>query len=261
MICSEARHHAPTYLDGEAESGLCHDIDDHLSGCPACADWFSRQDRLERAIRERLAAGHATPELWGRILDRAGLRPRKARTPRRLALVGLFTAAAAVLLVGLIGPWRGAPTGPPELAHDAAELHGRWLRGEVRPDFVSESDLEVDRYLKASLPFRVHCPPRSDVAFAVQGAGVCSLEGRHRAAYIVGRVDREPVSILVLDRSRMMAFPEGQTHPGERRHRREGRYRMVSGLVADNVVVVTGTAPVEALERLLDAYGTYPDEG
>jgi hypothetical protein len=32
---------------------------------------------------------------------------------------------------------------------------------------------------------------------------------------------------------------------------------MVSGVIANNVVVVIGTAPPEALEKLLDAYGTY----
>jgi anti-sigma factor RsiW len=260
MTCTVARHHALTYIDGEAGPDLGRRIDDHLAICPACAGWFDRQGRLERAIRDRLAAGDATLAVWGRILDRSVIRPRTARPARRLALAGLLTAAA-VLLVALLGPWQGGSARHPELAHDAAELHGRWLRGEVRPDFESRSDLEVDRYLKASVPFRVHCPPRTDVAFAVQGAGVCSLEGRHRAAYIVGRVDREPVSILVLDRSSLAAFPEEQPHQKQRRHRREGRFRMVSGLAADNVVVVTGTAPDETLERLLDAYGTYPDEG
>jgi DNA-directed RNA polymerase specialized sigma24 family protein len=34
---------------------------------------------------------------------------------------------------------------------------------------------------------------------------------------------------------------------------------MVAGVVADNVVVVIGAAPPEALEKLLDAYGTYPE--
>jgi hypothetical protein len=34
---------------------------------------------------------------------------------------------------------------------------------------------------------------------------------------------------------------------------------MVSGVVAGNVVVVIGQAAPEALEKLLNAYGTYPE--
>jgi hypothetical protein len=32
---------------------------------------------------------------------------------------------------------------------------------------------------------------------------------------------------------------------------------MISGVTADNVVIVIGTAPPDALERLLNAYGSY----
>src|SRR5262249_29858508 len=105
------------------------------------------------------------------------------------------------------------------------------------------------------------CPPRSDVRFAVQGAGLCPTTARLQAAYIVGLVDRAPVSILVLDRSSLAAFPQDQAHlEGGRRYScQEGGYQMIAGIVADNVVVVIGTIPPEALEQLLHAYGTYPD--
>jgi hypothetical protein len=119
----------------------------------------------------------------------------------------------------------------------------------------------VDRYLKRKAPFRVHCPPRTDVAFDVKGAGLCTVPEGRPAAYIVGQVAQAPVSILVLDRASLAAFPRDRAHlAGGRRHRcREGAYDMVAGVVADNVVVVIGAAPPEALEKLLDAYGTYPE--
>jgi anti-sigma factor RsiW len=259
MNCSEARHHDLAYLDGEADPELRLRIDEHLEGCPACVAWFGRQERLERTIRDRLASGRATPEMWDRILARAGVQPRPARRPsRRFVLGGLLSAAAILLLALLAGHWARRQERS-ELAHDAATLHGRWLRGELSPELTSNSDAEVDRFLKARVPFRVHCPPRTDVDFTVQGAGVCSVESRQQAAYIVGRVEHSPVSILVLDRTSLATFPHDRARlrRGRRHHVRAGDYRMVSGVVADNVVVVVGAAPDEVLEKLFNAYGTY----
>jgi hypothetical protein len=117
----------------------------------------------------------------------------------------------------------------------------------------------VDRYLKEQVPFRVHCPPRTDVHFAVKGAGVCHLPKQQQAAYIVGQVGSAPVSILVLVRTSLDAFPKTRQRlqAGSRHRCQEGGYQMVSGIVADNVVVVIGAAAPEALEELLNAYGSY----
>jgi hypothetical protein len=157
--------------------------------------------------------------------------------------------------------WLGLRPEAPGLARDAAALHERWARGGLQPELMSTSDHAVDRFLRARAPFPVHCPPRTDVAFDVKGAGLCRVRGGHQAAYIVGRVGQAPVSILVLDRRSLAAFPHDQAHlqDGQRHRCREGDYAMVSGVVADNVVLVIGTAPPEALERLLTAYGTYHD--
>jgi anti-sigma factor RsiW len=261
MNCAEARRHWMLYLDSEGDPALHLRVADHLGRCPACAGWFAAQRQIEGAVRDRLAAGDSDPALWGRVLDRAGLLGRPRFRPRRLFVVGVL-AAAAVLLVVLLGrPW-GAPAPTPEevpeLARDAAELHRRWLSGEVRPDFASTSELDVDRYFKANAPFKVHCPPRSDVNFAVQGAGVRSLGDRHLAGLIVGRVGDTPVSILVLDRRSLSAFPRDEARLAAGRHCcREGGYQTVSALLADNVVIAVGDARPETLDRLLDAYGSY----
>jgi anti-sigma factor RsiW len=259
MNCPDVRRHAMTYLDAEADPELRLRIDEHVQGCPACAAWFAHQERLERAIRNRLSSGRATPPMWDRILARAGVRPRPARRSSRRLVVGVLLSVAAFGVLALLAvPWMGQQPRS-ALADDAAALHGHWLRGELSPELASNSDTEVDRYLKARVPFRVHCPPRTDVDFAVQGAGVCSVEGRRQAAYIVGRVEHAPVLILVLDRASLAAFPHDRSRlQGGRWQRvRAGDYRTVSGVVADNVVVVVGTATEEALEKLLNAYGTY----
>jgi hypothetical protein len=260
MNCTEARQHWMLYLDSEGDPRLHLAVTDHLDRCPGCAAWFARQQQLEDAVRDCLVAGYSTPALWTRVLDKSGLAPRPGRH-RRVFVVGGLAAAAAVLLVFLGGPWGRQPRPPDpttELARDAADLHQRWLRGEVRPDFASTSELDVDRYFKANAPFKVHCPPRSDVNFTVQGAALRSLRERLEAGLIVGRVGDTPVSILVLDRQSLSAFPHDQTRLAAGRHRCQERgYQMVCAVLADNIVVVTGNTRPETLDQLLDAYGSY----
>jgi hypothetical protein len=262
MTCTEARKNWMLYLDSEGDPQLHLRVTEHLGRCPACAEWFAQQQRLEAAVRDRLASGDRTPALWGRVLSRAGLVPRSRFRRRPLYVGGGLVAAAAVILVVILGRPGGRQPQPPaeipELARNAAELHQKWVRGEVRPDFASTSELDVDRYFKANAPFKVHCPPRSDVNFAVQGAGMRSLQERHKAGFIVGRVGDTPVSILVLDRQSLSAFPDDQSRLAGGRHRcLEGGYQMVSAVVADNVVVVIGNTRPETLDELLDAYGSY----
>lgn len=260
MTCNEVRQHWMLYLDSEGDAELHFRISDHLGMCPACAEWFAQQERFEKALTEHLAAGEATPELWERALSRAGIaKSRPAR--RRRFIFGGMMAAAAVLAAVAVSFWASVWSQSPHLTRRAADLHEQLLQGEVQPDFVSTSDQEVDRYLKKRVPFRVHCPPRTDVQFAVKGAGVCLIKDQQEAAYIVGQVDGDRVSILVLDRASLATFPRERAHlQGGQRHRcREGDYQMVSGVIAGNVVLVIGRAPPDALEKLLNAYGSYPE--
>jgi anti-sigma factor RsiW len=256
MTCNEVRQHWMLYLDSEGDAELHFRISDHLGMCPACAEWFARQQRFEQELTARLAEGTATPELWDRVLDRVGIRPTAGSRRRWVVWSGVFAAAclAAVLILRA-----NAPSRESDLPKIAAQWHERLLQGSVQADLVSTSDHEVDQYLKKRVPFRVHCPPRTDVNFAVRGAGVCDVKDRHQAAYIVGQVDGAQISILVLDRSSLNAFPKESAHltSGSHHRCREGNYQMVSGVIADNVVLVIGAASPDALERLLNAYGTY----
>ena len=253
MTCTEARQHWMLFLDSEGDPELHSCIRDHIGGCPDCAAWFAKQCVIENKINVALSAGQSTPQLWQRVLSRATV-PHAPQRRRRLLEFGAL-ATAAVVLISLAAYFQiRANSAPTELARNAADWHEQWQRGNVRPELESTSDHEVDRYLKARVPFRVHCPPRSDVQFSVQGAGVCFMKDRQQAAYIVGSVDNSPVSILVLDKSNLAGFPPNGFH-----HRQEGSYRVASAVIADNIVIVTGTAAPEILERLLNAYGTYHD--
>jgi anti-sigma factor RsiW len=240
------------YLDSEGDPELHLHLRNHIGECPACAQWFAQQQQLEKRISDQLSAGNASPDLWGSLLTKAGLRKPSAQRRRWPAVVGGLAAAAMVLLALVLVVQSNRRSHTTELTQSAAEWHEQWQRGNVRPDFASASDQEVDRYLKAKVPFRVHCPPRTDVNFTVQGAGVCLIKNQRQAAYIVGHVGKAPVSILVLDRASVEGFPQGGFH-----HCKEGGYQVASGIIAGNVVVVVGTASPDILERLLHAYGSY----
>jgi hypothetical protein len=251
MNCTEARQHWMLYLDSEGDPELHLHIREHIAGCPACARWFAERQQLENRINDELSAGNATPDLWGRVLTKAGLQRPSARKRRWPVMVGGLAVAAMVLLAFLIVQSEGRSHST-ELARNAAEWHEQRMRGNVHPEFVSTSDQEVDRYLKAKVPFRVHCPPRTDVNFTVQGAGVCFMKDQRQAAYIVGQVGNTPVSILVLDRASVEGVSQGGFH-----HCQERTYQVASGIIADNVVIVIGSASPDVLERLLNAYGSY----
>ena len=251
MKCTEARQHWMLFLDSEGDPELHMCIREHIGGCADCAAWFAKQGVIEKKIIEASSSGQPTPQLWQRVMSHAKVPTASPRRRRWLTPAAAVTAAAVLIAIVIVLQVR-EHSAPTELAHNAAEWHEQWQRGNVRPDLESTSDHDIDRYLKARVPFRVHCPPRTDVQFSVQGAGVCFMKDQRQAAYIVGSVGKSPVSILVLDRSNFDGFPQNGFH-----HRKEGTYQVASTVIAENVVIVIGTTSPEILERLLNAYGSY----
>jgi hypothetical protein len=259
MTCDEVRRHWNLYHDSEGDAELHFRIGEHLAICPDCAQWFDQESRLEHLIAERLRSVPATPELWDRILLNSGLaRPKSSR--RWMILVSVVACAASVAAI-----WFGITARTPashgaNLAELTASWHERLTDGRAVVPFRSESDLEVERYLRSRVSFPVRCPPRQDAGFAVRGTGVCTLADQP-AAFLVGRVDEAPISIFVLPRASLDAFPHlreelrrEQTHRG-----REGPYEMAVSVIDRNVVLVIGQTEPERLLRVLNAYGTYPE--
>jgi hypothetical protein len=248
------------YLDSEGDAELHFRINDHLAMCPGCAEWFSQQTRLESLIAKKLGSQPSTPELWNRVFGHCGLEQPAAE--RRWHWLAGVAVAAAVVVVALHWTWNHFRVPPSlDLAKLSAARHERLVAGKEIPQFESRSDLEVENYLRERVSFSVRCPPRKDAGFAVEGAGVCNL-GAQPAAYLSGRVDEAPVSIFVLDRDSLAAFPHQQEALlKEKTHRcQEGRYAMVLGVVDKNAVLVIGQTEPERLEKVLNAYGSYPDD-
>lgn len=256
MNCHDAREHWSLYHDSEGDPELFLRINAHLGECPACAEWFHKESRLEELLVERLSAAEATPELWAHVLAQAGVQAPRVSSLRRWFFLASTLALAACVLVAVtvsLGTRDGA-----SLSRLSADVHKSVASGNTGLEFESGSDLEVERYLRERVTFPVRCPPRNDSGFVVAGAGTTRLADES-AAYVFGHVDGRPVSVVILARQSLARFPHQETAVRqEGTHRcREGQHEMVMSEIDRNVVVVVGDADTERLERVLRAYGTY----
>lgn len=260
MNCNEARQHWNLYYDSEGDAELHFRIGKHLGMCPECAQWFAQQSRFENLLGEKLASP-PTAELWSQVLGRCGLLAKPARARRRAWLVACAACAAAVVVVAFWLANRLPPSPEPDLAKLTAAWHQRLVDGRETVQFPNESDLAVEHFLRDRVTFPVRCPPRKDAGFAVQGAGIGRL-AEQPTAYLSGQVGDAPVSIFVLPRDSLAAFPQQQEAlRQEKTHRcQEGEYAMILGVIDRNAVLVVGRTQPASLEKVLKAYGSYPDQ-
>ncbi len=259
MTCEEARRQWHLYQDSEGDVALHLRIGEHLANCPACARWFHLESRLEHLLAEKLRAEPETPELWTRVLAGSGLVPQPSPSRRWMLFVGVTACAAAILAMVWLGSASIAPDSQgADLAELTANWHQRLVDGREPVPFRSQSDLEVEHYLRQRVSFPVRCPPRRDAGFAVQGTGVCALADQP-SAFLVGDVGMAPVSIFVLPIESLDAFPDQRdairregTH-----YCREGPYEMALTVIDRNVVLVVGQVDEAQLLKVLRAYGSY----
>ncbi len=261
MNCHDSRRHWDLYHDSEGDAELHFQLNEHLENCAECAEWFHAQSRLESLIRERLHRVSDDDSLsveWSKILVTAGVTPAK-RSHVWSVFGSLLVALAAgiLLMIGFVGGFNGDEL--PDLASLSAEVHDGVLAGSWRPDFESESDLDVDRYLVNHVPFPVRCPPRKDSGFVVRGAGLCKVADQS-TAYVVGSVDREPVSIFVLPQEILEKFPRqrDEFRRAALTSYRKGQTGIAISIIDRNLVLVAGNVDQAKLTRVLNSYGTYP---
>ncbi|MEX0641349.1 MAG: zf-HC2 domain-containing protein [Pirellulales bacterium] len=258
MNCNEARQHWNLYHDSEGDVELHFRIEEHLANCPDCAEWFHKQSRLEDMLAEKLAARTPDPELWDRVLVGSGL-VKPVGTRRWILFSGMAACAATIALFVVWNGGRSSSVNTENLADLTSNWHEKLASGREPLQFQSQSDLEVEDYLRKKVSFPVRCPPRKDAGFEVRGAGVCRLADQP-AAYLAGHVDMTPVSIFVMSRASLTAFPQDAgAIAGQLTRRRIGSLESVLGVVDRNAVLVVGQTDPARLEQVLRAYGTYPD--
>lgn len=264
MNCNEARLHWDLYYDSEGDPEIHLQLNRHLGSCSHCANWFNNQSRLESLIEERVNAdssgSNAVEADWDSLLSNLRAASSK-KTARNWLWIGapMLAIGALVLLIVWVTGERWSDDRSASLSFLSSELHQHVSTGSLRPELESESDQEVDTFFLKRVSFPVRCPPRKDSGFAVRGAGLCELANQP-AAYVVGNVDNQPVSIFVLPVECLEMFPHQRDELMHEPMRicREGRNDMVYAIVDKNVVLVIGSASLEKLTRVLKSYGSYP---
>lgn len=259
MNCNETRRHWDLYYDSEGGSELHLAINEHLETCPSCAKWFYQQGQFEDLLTAKLQSAPPSGALWERIHTVCELeRPASARS---WLLFPSWMAVAAVLLIAIgVLFWGRVEQPSPQLANITSQWHQRLARGTEAIEFASASDLEVEGYLRRRVNFPVRCPPRNDAGFLVRGGGICTIAGE-KAAYVVGLVDSNEVSVFILPAERLADFAHERDVLSREavHHCREGKYGMALARIDRNIVVVVGAASPARLDRVIRSYGTYPE--
>ncbi len=260
MNCEEARRHWDLYHDSEGDAELHFRLNEHLGDCAGCAQWFDQQSRLEVLIGQRLSGVNSMDTVaWDNLLAGAGVTPAVSSRSWFFPVAAMLATAAILLLSVGFYQWSTLAEQGQNLSRLSADLHQHVATGSFKPEFESQSDLEVDEFFFRRASFPVRCPPRKDSGFVVQGAGMCDL-GAQPAAYVVGYVDDSPVSIFVLPRASLSAFAAEQQRLRlqDIHHRREGTNETVLSIIDQNLVLVIGEVEPAKLMRVLKSYGTYP---
>ena len=262
MNCQEARKHWNLYFDSEGDAELHFRVNEHLQRCSECTAWFDAQSRSETQIVETIASGESSdypPINWQNVFAGVGVTVGPSRRPWRRNWVVLAAAASLIFVVATLAALLNGSRDEPSLTELSADLHRHLATGDLRPDFESDSDLAVDRYLVGRVSFPIRCPPREDSGFVVRGAGLCELANQP-VAYVVGAVDGNVVSVFVLPKGSLQQFPHEQKRADKPipQSDRTGGCQVVYSVVDQNLVMVVGNSPPEKLERVLSAYGTYP---
>ncbi|MGE0770013.1 MAG: hypothetical protein AB7L90_26540 [Hyphomicrobiaceae bacterium] len=247
------------HYDSEGDAELHFRIEEHLANCLECTEWFFKQGRLENLLVGSVSATSANRELWNRVLDGAGVTRRGGS--RRVFLATGVAVCAATVLLGIFLADRFSVGVTADLIQSTGDWHDRLAAGNEPLDFHSQSDLEIEDYLRSRVSFPVRCPPRKDSGFEVQGAGIRHFAD-HPAAYLAGRIDATPVSIFVMPSDSLADLPNNLRPQAERQpiHTHVGQYDVVLSLVDRNAVLVVGKAERASLDRLISAYGTYPHQ-
>lgn len=258
MNCDKVRQHWELYHDSEGDSELYLQINEHLAECQTCAKWFFQQAHLEELVNAKLAASKPSSELWQHVLADTGVVTSTAA--RSWTLFSSFVAVAASLAI-VVAIWNAIPKHEaPHLSALAVVVHQQITEEQKPVEFISASDEEIEQYLKTRVPFAVRCPPRVDAGFEVRGGGICSIAG-DVAAYVVGRVEAQDVSIFILPVERLEQFTHERDLLGRENihHCHKGEFEIVMAKIDRNVVIVIGKGTPLQLERVVRAYGTYPE--
>jgi anti-sigma factor (TIGR02949 family) len=180
MSCESANRLVEPYLDGELDAALKAQIEEHLAGCPSCAETHAQLAELREAIRERAPYYTAPPGLADRIRDSL---PQVRRTTRPVWRV--WAMAASILLVASLG-WNLAQMRT-RGADEVIDSHIRSLMGTHLVDVPSSDQHTVKPWFNGKLDFSPEVRDFAPEGFPLAGGRIDYLAGRTVAALVYRR--------------------------------------------------------------------------
>jgi anti-sigma factor RsiW len=264
MNCPEVRNLVLAYLDSELDARTTQDIGLHLQSCSECASIFEAEASFNSRVFSRLRAGEATPTLWTQLEER--LQPTRRwewLRPRRRSLVrgSVAVLAAAVVLVGwVVSRSRSASLDfatamePDHAKYVAGQLHSQFDAGPS-PEALAREQGRLDAAAFSKLPVAA--------GFRAEGKRVCHLAGVP-VAWVLGRDQGLPVSVVVLRRSELGHFPQLRRRLATGHQvvcAQTRRYQFAARVVGEHVVCSIGSLPRARLEDLVLTVPNTSDEG
>jgi len=193
MECEDVREALSAFLDEELDPLRSREIQEHLGGCPSCADALGRMRGLAQRLRAEAPYYPAPDSLRARVSQAAWRDAGRARDPgsrRGIAARSWLSAAAAVIaLAG--GTWLFAAhqrqEGTASMERDVISSHVRSLMASHLMDVASTDQHTVKPWFNGKLDFS---PPVTDLAasgYPLIGGRLDYLSGRPVAALVYQR--------------------------------------------------------------------------
>jgi hypothetical protein len=252
--CTNINDYLNRYLDKELDAGLESAANEHLSKCPSCRARFDVEARLEKNLAKILSKpDEKDAEIWDKAIASATTSVIK---PRRLNyFIPLASAALIMIALGILLLFPPASSSL-DLLEAAEQVHQSVLRPDFKLDLKTDSPETLTIYFNEQ--YKRETPNCTGCAMykkncSLRGGRMCSLK-KQQAIHIVFDYYGTPVSIMVLSKDDLNAFPEAEARLEKcyeicTAKSKEFNYAMVR--IGPNIVCAIGDVEQEILKQLL----------
>lgn len=216
MQCQESEKLLDAYVDNEVDLAQSVALEDHLAGCPGCAQIVEGRRALKSAIRNADLRYDAPPELVKSVRKALRFPEEKTSFSERwlwLKTAGLgFAAATAVfvLVAAVLGFWFHVPEDK-KIAIAATDDYIRSMLMENHGmDVISTEKHTVKPWFNGKTSFSPEVTDFADKGFPLVGGRVDFFENQTVAAVIYKR-NQHFINVF--------EYPDKESHEGERHER------------------------------------------